>query len=163
MLTIDAYQKFYAANELGPRVEAELKHIDPDNPAALDSTAKTLQQLIMGGKVPDDLRTEIEQAYDALACDGTLCRRVAVRSSATAEDTAQFSFAGMFESYLNVFGKAGVVDAVKACWASTFGARVLVLSHQAGTANRNAGRGRRSAHGELGEIRRDVHVRPFDA
>ena len=75
--------------------------------------------------MPDDLRTEIEQAYDALASDGTLCRRVAVRSSATAEDTAQFSFAGMFESYLNVFGKAGVVDAVKACWASTFGARVL--------------------------------------
>ena len=44
---------------------------------------------------------------------------------ATAEDTAQFSFAGMFESFLNVSGAEGVVDAVKKCWASTFGARVL--------------------------------------
>ena len=125
VLTIDAYQSFYKANELGPRVAAELKQIDPDNPAALEATAKTLRQLIVNGAVPDDLRAEIEHAYDALAREGTLCRRVAVRSSATAEDTAQFSFAGMFESYLNVFGKAGVVEAVKACWASTFGARVL--------------------------------------
>src|SRR5262249_14135592 len=51
--------------------------------------------------------------------------RVAVRSSATAEDTEQASFAGMFESFLNVAGHDALIDRVKACWASTFGARVL--------------------------------------
>jgi len=125
VLTIEAYRQFYESNELGPRVAAELKRIDPDDPAALERSATTLQHMILDGSVPDALRMAIEQAYDELAKDQTLCRRVAVRSSATAEDTAQSSFAGMFESFLNVSGKVAVVDAVKRCWASTFGARVL--------------------------------------
>jgi pyruvate,water dikinase len=125
ILTIEAYRQFYESNELGSRVAAELKRIDPDDPAALERSAAALRQLILEGTVPDALRTGIERAYDALAKDQTICRRVAVRSSATSEDTAQFSFAGMFESFLNVSGKAAVVDAVKGCWASTFGARVL--------------------------------------
>jgi pyruvate,water dikinase len=125
ILTIEAYRQFYESNELGPRVAVELKRIDPDDPAALERSATTLQHMILDGTVPDALRIAIEQAYDELAKEQTLCRRVAVRSSATAEDTAQSSFAGMFESFLNVSGKAAVVDAVKRCWASTFGARVL--------------------------------------
>ena len=123
ILTIEAYRQFYESNELGPRVAAELKRIDPDDPAALERTATALRHIILDGTVPDALRTAIEQAYSEL--DPTATGRVAVRSSATAEDTAQFSFAGMFESFLNVSGKAAVVEAVKGCWASTFGARVL--------------------------------------
>lgn len=125
VLTIDAYQKFYESNALGPRVATELKRIDPDDPAALGRSAAALSQMILDGSVPNDLRAAIEQAYETLSGGKTPHRRVAVRSSATAEDTAQFSFAGMFESFLNVSGKEGVVGAVKACWASTFGARVL--------------------------------------
>jgi pyruvate,water dikinase len=125
VLTIEAYQQFYDSNELGPRVAAELKRIDPDDPAALDRSAAALRQIILGGTVPDSLRLAIEQAYDALTKDQATRGRVAVRSSATAEDTAQFSFAGMFESFLNVFGSAALLEAVKACWASTFSARVL--------------------------------------
>ncbi|MGE5102583.1 MAG: phosphoenolpyruvate synthase [Deltaproteobacteria bacterium] len=125
ILTIEAYRQYYESNELGARVAAELKRIDPDDPAALDRSATTLRHMILDGAVPDALRAAIEQAYDELAKNETLCRRVAVRSSATAEDTAQFSFAGMFESFLNVSGKSALVDAVKGCWASTFGARVL--------------------------------------
>jgi len=125
VLTIEAYQQFYDSNELGPRVAAELKRIDPDDPAALDRSAAALREIILGGTVPDSLRLAIEQAYDALTKDQATRGRVAVRSSATAEDTAQFSFAGMFESFLNVFGSAALLEAVKACWASTFSARVL--------------------------------------
>ena len=125
VLTIDAYQRFYESNALGERVAAELKRLDADDPAALDASAKRLRQLITDGAVPDDLRHEIEDAYDHLAPDEAPDPRVAVRSSATAEDTAQFSFAGMFESFLNVSGKTELIDAVKRCWASTFGARVL--------------------------------------
>jgi pyruvate,water dikinase len=125
VLTIEAYRQFYESNELGPRIAGELKGINPDDPAALERTATALRHMILDGAVPDALRAAIGQAYDALAQDQTFCRRVAVRSSATSEDTAQFSFAGMFESFLNVSGKAAVVEAVKGCWASTFGARVL--------------------------------------
>ena len=125
VLPIDAYRRFYESNRLGPRVAAALRGIDVDDPASLERTATSLRSLILEGHVPDDLADAIHQAYEDLASSQTLCRRVAVRSSATAEDTAQFSFAGMFESFLNVFGAPAVVDAVKACWASTFSARVL--------------------------------------
>src|SRR5512132_2690104 len=125
VLSIEAYRRFYESNELGPRVATELKRIDPDDPAALERTATSLREMILSGSVPDDLRAEIEKAYASLSQDETVSRRVAVRSSATAEDTAQYSFAGMFESFLNVVGQAALIDAVKGCWASTFSARVL--------------------------------------
>jgi len=125
ILAIEAYRQFYESNELGPRIAALLKDIDSDDPVALERSASALRQLIVTGTVPDSLRGAIESAYDGLTKDKTSCRRVAVRSSATAEDTAQFSFAGMFESFLNVSGKAAVIESVKACWASTFSARVL--------------------------------------
>jgi len=125
VLTIDAYQRFYESNALGERIPTELKALDADDPAALEASAKRLRQIILDGRVPDDLCREIEEAYDHIAPDEAPDPLVAVRSSATAEDTAQFSFAGMFESFLNVSGKAQLIDAVKRCWASTFGARVL--------------------------------------
>jgi pyruvate,water dikinase len=125
VLPIDAYRRFYDSNRLGRRIAAAMRGIDVDDPASLERTAATLRSLVLDGHVPDDLADAIHQAYDDLADSQTLCRRVAVRSSATAEDTTQFSFAGMFESFLNVFGASAVLDAVKACWASTFSARVL--------------------------------------
>jgi pyruvate, water dikinase len=125
VLPVDAYLLFYERNRLGPRIAAELHSLDVDDPASLERTAAAVRSLILAGRVPDDLADAIHQAYDDLAKTQTLCRRVAVRSSATAEDTAQFSFAGMFESFLNVVGASAVVDAVKACWASTFTGRVL--------------------------------------
>ena len=125
VLPIDAYRRFYESNRLGPRIAAAMRGVDVDDSASLERTAATLRSLVLDGHVPDDLADAIHQAYDDIADSETLFRRVAVRSSATAEDTAQFSFAGMFESFLNVFGASAVVDAVKACWASTFSARVL--------------------------------------
>ena len=125
VLTIDAYEAFCNANELGPRITAELKGIAPDDTAALSKVSSSLREVIDGGTMPDGLRAAIEAAYGALVGPGATRPRVAVRSSATAEDTAQFSFAGMFESFLNIAGPDELVDAVKKCWASTFGARVL--------------------------------------
>ena len=135
ILTIDAYRQFFESNELWPRTAAELRTIDPDDPVALERSASALRRLILAGTMPDRLRLTIEAAYDALVKDQTLCHRVAVRSSATAEDTAQFSFRGMFASYLNVSGKTALIDKVKACWASTFGARVLFQCIKQGLAS----------------------------
>ncbi|HSQ30006.1 MAG TPA: phosphoenolpyruvate synthase [Gemmatimonadaceae bacterium] len=125
VLAIDAYEAFCNSNELGPRIAAALKDIAPDDTAALDKTSVKLREIILGGVMPDGLRAAIEDAYASLVNRDAARPRVAVRSSATAEDTAQFSFAGMFESFLNVSGNDELVDAVKKCWASTFGARVL--------------------------------------
>src|SRR5450756_1653448 len=83
ILAIEAYRQFYESNELGPRIAALIKNIDPDDPAALERSASALRQLIVTGTVPDSLRGAIESAYDGLTKDKTSCRRVAVRSSAT--------------------------------------------------------------------------------
>ena len=125
VLSIDAYRQFYDANQLAPRVAKELEHIDVNDPASLERIAVALQQLILDGAMPAALGETIEMAYGKLVKDNLGHLRVAIRSSATAEDTASFSFAGMFESFLNVSGTAGVIEHVKKCWASTFGARVL--------------------------------------
>jgi pyruvate,water dikinase len=124
VLTIDAYRQFYESNDLGSRVAALLQQLDTDDPAALEQSASALRHLILDGTIPDGLREAVEGAYAQLAGEHGQARRVAVRSSATAEDTAQFSFAGMFDSFLNV-SKDGLLQAVKGCWASTFGGRVL--------------------------------------
>jgi len=124
VVAIDAYRDFYDGNELGPRVTAELGRLRPDEPDALGETARKLQQLILDAEMPEALQAAIADAYDDLV-RGQPSDRVAVRSSAAAEDTAQFSFAGMFESFLNVRGHDELIHAIKACWASTFGARVL--------------------------------------
>ena len=122
VIGIEAYERYCAANELGPSISAALATIDPDDTAALDATSAKLREMITGGTMPDDLRLAIETAFRDLGAGQPI--RVAVRSSATAEDTPQFSFAGMFESFLNV-GADDLLEKAKACWASTFGARVL--------------------------------------
>ncbi len=75
-------------------------------------------------EVPGPLREAIVKAYRDL-CGGDERMAVAVRSSATAEDTASASFAGMNETFLNVRGEDAVLDAVKRCWISLFGARTI--------------------------------------
>ena len=74
--------------------------------------------------MPDEIHAAVEKAYTELGDDDGL-PPVAVRSSATAEDTASASFAGMNETFLNVHSPSGVVDAVRRCWASLFGARTI--------------------------------------
>lgn len=122
VVTTEACAEYYRKNQIGPRIARELEHLDPDNTAALSRASAALTKILLDGEIPESVRSEIELRYDDLAVASS---RVAVRSSATAEDTAQFSFAGMFESLLNVSGKPAVLDAVQRCWASAFGARVL--------------------------------------
>jgi pyruvate,water dikinase len=126
VVTVDAYDQFLTANDLGNRIDALLNEMDVNDPAALQSTAESLRKLVLTADVPDKLRSSIQAAYRELgARQGASPVRVAVRSSATAEDTGQFSFAGMFESFLNVQGDEELIHVVRKCWASTFSARVL--------------------------------------
>src|SRR5690348_12107903 len=126
VITIEAYHRFYEHGELGAEIAARLALVDVDDPDSLQQASRALRDLVLGTGIPDDLRAELIDAYRTLSNDhDDGAPLVAVRSSATAEDTVQFSFAGMFESFLNVRGEAALLRRVKECWASTFGARVL--------------------------------------
>ena len=123
VIVVDAYRRSYEPEPVAAAIAAQLSALDVNDPARLRACATELRRIAAGVEIPADVRDQILGAYRALA-DGSE-PSVAVRSSATAEDTSQFSFAGMFESYLNVHGEGPLLDAVRACWASTFGERVL--------------------------------------
>ena len=127
VLTIAAYERMRDTAGLGARVDALLRTVNPDDPAALQRVSAQLRETLTNVPLPRDLTEAIDHAYRRLAesTPGTGEPLVAVRSSATCEDTAEFSFAGMFESVLGVRGREALADAIRRCWASTFGARVL--------------------------------------
>ena len=125
VLTIAGYARYLEANQLTQKIAHLVDGLDVDDTTALQRTATAIRELMLNGHFPDDLRDPVLRAYAALDQTGEADPIVAVRSSATAEDTGDFSFAGMFESFLNVRGETDLIDRVRACWASTFGARVL--------------------------------------
>lgn len=127
VMTVAAYERMRASHDLGARIDTLLRTVNPEDPGALQRVSAQLREMLTSVPLPHELAAALERAYDRLAesTPGTSEPIVAVRSSATAEDTAEFSFAGMFESFLGVRGKAALTDAVQHCWASTFGARVL--------------------------------------
>ena len=86
----------------GPRpIAAGLAAINPDDEAGLRTRSAKLREMVVDGALPSGVRETIDAAFaELIADDGSA--RVAVRSSATAEDAAEYSFAGMFESVLNV-------------------------------------------------------------
>jgi pyruvate,water dikinase len=94
--------------------------IDVADPAALEVESERLQALVCKAGLPADLRREVLAAYAELGKP-----RVAVRSSATAEDTADTSFAGMNQTFTNVEGDDALLTRIVDCWASLFGARVV--------------------------------------
>jgi pyruvate,water dikinase len=123
-----AYAAMCEAGDLRAHLVRLLEGLDVDDTARLEACAEQARSLVLGTPLPSDLEHAIRDAYVEL------CKRdgqdenmapVAVRSSATAEDTASASFAGMNESFLNVRGADAVVRAVHECWASLFGARTV--------------------------------------
>ena len=125
VIDVDAYAQFRLDAGIGPTLEGELAALNVDDSAALQAASARLRAIVEGAATPPALAERIEAAYRELCGAADQACLVAVRSSATAEDTAEFSFAGMFESFLNVSGAEELVKRVRSCWASTFHARVL--------------------------------------
>jgi pyruvate,water dikinase len=118
-----AYATFRDESGIREQLAAVLGGLDVDDTEALRSAAKAARELVEGAEIPPGIADAIEARYRAL--DEAAELPVAVRSSATAEDTASASFAGMNETFLNVRGPDGVLAAVRDCWASLFGARSI--------------------------------------
>ncbi len=117
-----AYAAFLAQTGLRERLSELLESVDVEDTTALQAASAAARALFDETPVPDALAQEIRAHYQRLAGDAGA---VAVRSSATAEDTAATSFAGMNETFLNIRGADAAIDAVRRCWRSLFGARTI--------------------------------------
>ncbi|MFB1481667.1 phosphoenolpyruvate synthase [Corallococcus sp. RDP092CA] len=118
---ISAVAFHQAMKPVRARLHELWERVDPDEPRSLAGLTEALHDLVLHVPLPDWLHTSIIAAYHRL----WECTAVAVRSSATAEDTATTSFAGMHESFTNVVGDDALIDRVRACWASAFSPRVV--------------------------------------
>jgi cytochrome P450 len=113
------------------RISAELRDLDCGDVRAVDDCAARLRLLVETTPLPAAVADAVRAAYRALGEDVP----VAVRSSATAEDGAQDSFAGQQDTYLWVVGEDRVVDHVRRCWASLFSARSIAYRTERGIAH----------------------------
>jgi len=120
-ITTVAYRRFVEENHLGDRIQSAAAQAKANAPATLDRVSEQIQTLFAQGAIPGDIADLIRQWYAQLGADTP----VAVRSSATAEDLPDMSFAGQLETYLNVRGGDAVMDAVKRCWASLWTGRAI--------------------------------------
>lgn len=132
--TATAYWHFIDKAGLKDKIGAKLSELkDIENSDALQKVGKAVRKMIMDAKMPADLEKTIKEYYRALAKKvGEKEPFVAVRSSATAEDLPDASFAGQQETYLNVHGETQVVEKIKECYSSLFTDRVIYYRVQKG-------------------------------
>ncbi|WP_047396619.1 phosphoenolpyruvate synthase [Chitinibacter sp. ZOR0017] len=119
--TAEAYRTFLAHEGLADRIDAALATLDVDDVKALAETGKQIRDWIMATPLPPQLEAEMAEHYAKLGDNVT----VAVRSSATAEDLPDASFAGQQETFLNIVGYQNVVDAMKQVFASLYNDRAI--------------------------------------
>ena len=120
ILTTRAYWDFLAATGLEAAILAQLATLDLDHPETLETASQHLRGLFSAGPLPPDTAGELSAAYQKLGGGA-----VAVRSSATAEDLPELSFAGQQDTYLNVLGFERLGQAVLDCWGSLWTARAI--------------------------------------
>ncbi|MBK6265576.1 phosphoenolpyruvate synthase [Marivirga sp. S37H4] len=123
--TAQAYWDFLEHNGLREKLTSKLDELDKETFKNLRRTGKDIRQLILKGEFPDELAESITQAYNQLEEQEESLTSVAVRSSATAEDLPEASFAGQHDSFMNITGPEQTVEACKKCFASLFTDRAI--------------------------------------
>jgi len=122
----ESYYEYIKLHRIDKMIEDLLLPLDVNDTKKLNEASETLSNAIIAGTVPKEMADLIIDAYNDLRKrTGADTEYVAVRSSATAEDLPTASFAGQQASFLNVFGEAELIDAVKKCWASLFTPRSI--------------------------------------
>ncbi|MEK6934528.1 MAG: phosphoenolpyruvate synthase [Nanoarchaeota archaeon] len=142
VVTTEAYKKFLKEAGIEEKIYSALDGLDVEDSDKLYRAAEKVQNLILDAQVPAIVKYEIKEAYENLNVDLNVYKMaskqaldiikagreksfVAVRSSATAEDLGEFSFAGQQATFLNVIGENEVVKSVQKCWASLFTSRAI--------------------------------------
>ncbi len=138
VITAQSYWKFLEDEGIIEEMDKILENLNPENNEQLQSVTKKIRELILSKNIPSDISEEILHNYNLMKKDSKINiinssseiiksdlndTLVAVRSSATAEDLPDASFAGQQETFLNVLGEDEVLKSVKKCWASLFTAR----------------------------------------
>jgi pyruvate,water dikinase len=121
--TADAYRRFVAQTELGDRIDTELAALDVEDVRALAEAGRRIRAAVLEQPLPADLESDIRAAFARLDDGGEAS--FAVRSSATAEDLPDASFAGQQETFLNVRGIDAVLTAIKEVFASLYNDRAI--------------------------------------
>jgi len=124
-LTADAYRAFLSEARLDSWIIDQLSALDARNLPELRARSARIRQAILAASLPRDLAHQIVAAYQRLGGGSHQHADVAVRSSATAEDLPDASFAGQQETYLNVQGEPALLDTCKRCFASLFTERAI--------------------------------------
>jgi pyruvate,water dikinase len=129
-VTADGYRLFIKHNGFEPKIRHFFEGVDLTDIEALNRCGDSIRSLMLTGEMPDVLKTEIAESYRVMESEyGMVSVDVAVRSSATAEDLPDASFAGQQESYLNVQGEVMLIEHVKRCFASLFTDRAISYRH----------------------------------
>jgi len=132
--TAKAYRYFLDYNKLNEKIDEAMAQLkDPNDTDSLQKVGATIRKLIVDAQLPQDLASQVTEAYKKLSqIAGLDDAYVAVRSSATAEDLPDASFAGQQETYLNVKGEQEVLQKLKECYASLFTDRAIFYRAQKG-------------------------------
>ncbi|MEE0489989.1 MULTISPECIES: phosphoenolpyruvate synthase [Methanosphaera] len=126
VITSETYNKFITKTGIINQINDMLNGLDINDTLELQKVADDIKNLIITTDIPDDIQRVIIEAYNALCLKVDLDEVVvAIRSSATAEDLPDASFAGQQETYLNISGIDDVLENVRKCWASLFEARAI--------------------------------------
>ncbi len=137
-----AYYRFVEENQLQPKINQLLQQIDAENQIhgqtiqTVSRVSTEIADLFEKGSLSPFLSKAILSAYDELGCPP-----VAVRSSATAEDLPGMSFAGQYESFLNIQGEDALIQSIKNCWASLWNDRALTYRIKQSISNENLAHG----------------------
>lgn len=123
--TAEAYRRFLGETGLADRINARLADLDTDDTIELAAAGREIRDLVIAQPFPADLEEEIRAAYEELAAGSGAEASFAVRSSATAEDLPDASFAGQQETFLNVRGIDAVLQAIREVFASLYNDRAI--------------------------------------
>jgi len=125
-VTTDSYLSFITETGINDKIMSILSKVRPDDVGSLDEASEEIQAIIKKTLMNDEVKAAIRQGYSELC---RKCRMeglpVAVRSSATAEDLPNASFAGQQDTYLWVVGEDHIINSVRRCWASLYTARAI--------------------------------------
>lgn len=134
VVTSHAFRQFLVETGLEKTLFTGIERLDVENSSELESAAEKAKQAVLRAKMPASIKQKIREAYRKMD-NGRMV--VAVRSSATAEDLPDASFAGQQETYLNISGEKNLIDAVQRCWASLYGARAIYYRAKQGFDHRS--------------------------
>ncbi|WOF16871.1 phosphoenolpyruvate synthase [Methanoplanus sp. FWC-SCC4] len=133
VVTAQAFRRFLIESGIEDELFEKLEELDVDDAEKLEATAQEVMRFVRAAKMPDTIKENILASYKDMG-DNTV---VAVRSSATAEDLPDASFAGQQETYLNIKGEKALLQAIQDCWASLYGARAIYYRAKQGFDDRS--------------------------